>query len=1250
MGYVSKSLDYMYNKLLNMIPNLNINFALASTLKIYNFKDTVSKLAGLLTIPTLQENNLRIEFLIHQAVIHSTGKRKPHLKQINSWLNEGVNETGIPYLEDPAENVFISNISSIEGNFRIFEGLWSSNNYSLQVLLDVLHENENCQEIKNLIKPSYALLKLSDQIAERINLFRWHFKDSLPYNQLKIVPNMGVKKRSNAITFSYKDLQTLGICRSDLDPFVFSPKFKEKLLNESLGNSSLERYPLIDSEGELVFSLPNSTGTAIKRFILSSIYKNGYLNQFNESLSKYQSKQIVNELNKHFQPEPDKFKKIQTINQPKLDSYLPPFYRFLYKFDIDKYLQVVLLHDILDMAKDYSLDRNIEYPEEVIENLNRHLWMLSKHLGTKLVHTLFIIGGIGRGILLNYGDHPNNWSISLLSLSEFLLVSSDSNSPLEKYLKCFEQKKWAENEGMQFININSDFHFYSYWRDKNYQLIPRNSSIIKGNINIHNYSGKRSIEILKRTDPHCLQTPEGKYIKINKYFKNSFFKSQKNLPIYYSIDRTFPGSAIKVKSLYWFILIPRFKNNFVKNSIHDLWADLLILIHKLLVEFETNYHPNINKIIGIRLNFEKVNFSGSFDKTSAKIKMIIPEIHFNPSDNNFEIIFPLNFLHHFTQPENNGENLVLSTITRGLLQVQNGEYYQEMETSISKIVDIVLFNHGLRILHIGSTTDSVKYLQSTLSRYTISEFTFEDFVFAKLKLAKACFPKNHSTQITKKLECKRFLNSFVDKILKQIKTQLHELDRTSVIYGLLNYHEYLLGYKEWWVQRSKALKNNFGTEEQIVKLAQKQELERTQAALSVRILLEIALCECPPESEKIISDWDMNELVAEGLLLLEVALDSDAIHKGIITSPIIDIHPNGEYTIDRESIDKIFEPFYTDVYNEIFEENVENYEHLYSGNKNKSLPETKNPIKFKSDFLNAFYSEFGLTFQNTFDCSSSLINLAFDQKSMIVVSTKEKLVSYLVKETNLGKNVCAKFLDSFCLVHRPNWEIPPPEYSDKDIFPWRYNRRLSITYKPILLFGNDENEKVIYGAGTLKQSFIHTLSYMEKGKFSDQIFKSNEMKSYVGSVRNELGHKFTHQVAKVLNLKEWTTRTEVQMRTLGASKKLGDLDVVAWNSLNQVLIIECKNLRFSRNIYEIAEICERFRGSAEDELDKHLERLHWLSNNLEKLHKIIGFIPDKNFIEGRLVTNIKVPIMYLETLPINTDHIITVDDLAINRT
>jgi len=219
---------------------------LARQLASYHLRFTVAMTAGLLTVPHLHANNVRLEVLAHLAVAHCSGQRKPGSKQLRRWLNHHLGDTMIARSEDPVEDVFVTNVETPEGNRRIFEGIWESNDYFSQVLIDILVNEGDPGQSNDLLKPIFALLTLSDVVAERLGLPRWCAQPSAPKGKVPVPQMHIIEKHARAVTFLDADLLSLGVSRTELGPFVLREEDRSRLVTEVTGDSSLERRPLVD--------------------------------------------------------------------------------------------------------------------------------------------------------------------------------------------------------------------------------------------------------------------------------------------------------------------------------------------------------------------------------------------------------------------------------------------------------------------------------------------------------------------------------------------------------------------------------------------------------------------------------------------------------------------------------------------------------------------------------------------------------------------------------------------------------------------------------------------------------------------------------------------------------------------------------------------------------------------------------------------------------------------------------------------
>ena len=1226
--------------------------ALSSSLQKYDFKNTVSQFAGLLTVPSLQANTVRIDLLVHLATIHCNGKRRARLEQINIWLNKSFEKSNIPFLEDPVENVFISNIATPEGNFRIFEGIWESNDYFLQAVIDTLNGNKRFQDLKELIEPSFALLRLSDCIAERLNLERWHSDESAPQGTVNIRPKLRIIGRARAITFTREDLESIGVSRKSLDPFILPQKDRDCLREEIIGNSSLERYPLIDFGEELVFALPHAASPAVRRFVLTFLRQIDHLNEFGKVLFDYQFTQIEREVLKKIQIETGIFPLPKQFKPPEPDARIPSLHSCLYKYDIDKYIHIVLLHDRLDYVESQGLISMMEYPDNLNTNLSKYLFKVSKtcreladcSMGT----TLFIMGGLGRGLIIKFNQFPNGWDSAIVSISDLLMLARQPGKPITKFLKCFQQKRWVEMQGIYFLNVNGDYNFYCFWRRHNYQLIPRDLRIENRNTIVieNDYVLPVRREIRKLIDHHAAKTTDSSYRSVTRFNIDSFFKSVENRPIYGSIEHFRKGIMAAVvetsRAAYWLVLKSS-KSDKKNYLLYELWVGFLELFDKLVSEFETRYPIKSENVFEIRLNFEDVDIPEYFSDMQSTGLIEEPEFTFYFNQQVVEIKFPTNILFQFAQPENSGEYRSTYFIAIGLLCLYHGVLKLELESEAKLIVDSVLGDSGARVLHVFHSYDPIEILLATQHKNSLLNLALEDFVFSKLGLTNDCVTQSSSSVVETKSKCKKILNNVVDKVWKRLRKLLSELNRESVISKTLKLHESLLGEREQWNRTSKALLALRGSNENVVKIAENRELERTRFSLAARSLLEMAVCECPESGGRPLSRWDLDKLLANVLLLLEAATDSDAFHKNLIHPPEMEIHPNGEYTIDRSYKETIVEPFFAAYHQDLFESRVNEYPDLYQ----TKIPTQKTKVGgiFPDEFLIAFQAEFGLSVENAFDGFATLFDFAVEKNSIVVSATLGEIFSKMSEFKDLPLDVCQKFIHTFSIFHRPKWEVPPNGFNRKDIYPWRYRRRLSATTRPILAFGECMDDKVIYGIGSIRRGFLKIFHELKQGKFPNELFNSEEMKKYVGKMNDRLGHEFTKRVAKILDLQGWRTCIEVQMTQFGAQPKLGDIDVLAWNDTGQVQIIECKRLHLARNVAKIAENLDRFRGDSEDELDKHITRFNWFKANPASLYDTIGFVPKETCIDCRLVTSTRVPIQYIHSLPIPAEKITPIVEL-----
>jgi hypothetical protein len=239
------------------VANLEKAFpALCRRLVKFKAANVLSAIGGLLTVPQYHPNTARLEALAHLTARWCKGYVTPSSAQIREWLNDILLNGEIGRVEDPPEDVFISNVSTWWGNIRIFEGTWEANDFGLASLLSALRVLWRGEPPITGIR---SLLLLSEALASRAGIRRYHMSDGTPRALFRFGSATLDSWRARA-RFTPTDLKGLGITRADLAPFIFDLASREALSKEPYDQSSLVRRPLVEDG-----SVPRCAYTCLNR-------------------------------------------------------------------------------------------------------------------------------------------------------------------------------------------------------------------------------------------------------------------------------------------------------------------------------------------------------------------------------------------------------------------------------------------------------------------------------------------------------------------------------------------------------------------------------------------------------------------------------------------------------------------------------------------------------------------------------------------------------------------------------------------------------------------------------------------------------------------------------------------------------------------------------------------------------------------------------------------------------------------------
>ncbi len=1199
-------------------------------LSAYKYKETVAIAAGLLTLPRLSANSIRCETLAHLAVAYSRGNSQPNRTTFNTALNDLLGNTKVAMLEDPQEDVFVSNILTEIGDLRVFNALWEANDYFIQVLIDIVTRYKVPDSLQQIRESCISLLKLSEEVASRSNLSRNFSENSRDKQNINVPRSSKFDSLSKRVTFTNDELENLGISVESIAPFVISNDDLVNLTQSKVGNSILERKPVVEIDGSYILTIPSAVGIAIRYYFLAGCEANSSLSVFSRLLADYQAKQLTDDILFEFK---GSFKSIK----PELPDIanIPSMHALLLKDNSGTYLHAVILHDKNEQIIDEGMDSYFIPSEEQIEALNQFFHAVAECCKSQddfvSGSSLITFGGLGRGYNLGFDKWPDDWGFTALSLNDLLLLSNSKSRPLEELFECIRQKQWMEDNGVKVHNINGDMNYFGFWKQNDYKCIPDEIPVSEnGFISLYTdfvFSLRRDLRIVG--DKHSVKFIDGTWKRVERLTRDSFYEGMKNKPIYASVDHILSGvlnGLVESDFIYlWFGV--EFENETLERSmIYEWWSGFIDSVEEALSFISSNVTIEECYSLQVLIDFSNITSTEQLNLDSQENRGY--SVNWNIDVCTIQLA--PNFLANFAQVDNVGEKLVLYQILYSISDYLAGKGHDIYEY-IDRAIDHVLGDSGVRLLHIFMSFDQAEFLLNSESRKPIF-IDKKKTTFDLIRISKSLGLYNE--EYIGKRNCGAILHSLVDEIWVRISAVLSKVKKKSILNELVSLVNAIEQDRGQWNRTARAVYAIYSKHDDVIRVARDRESNRSLASLCLRSLIEMSLCECPDESEILINEAIIGDLLSLTSLLVNIASDSDAIHWGLVAPKLI-LNMNGTYLIPTDVMDEMLVPYYTGHFGIQFGGAIEDYEDLYDA---KEIEKTDVQVGvFGEEFDNALSEEYGLLAHHIIECWSEIIDLHIESSCTSITISRDAIISHIVEKRQLETEIVVRFFRAFTLFTRSNWSNVPEGFSFRDIAPWKFKRRLSCLVKPIIQLNDEE---VFLSLSLIRLGIGYFLDRAKRGEFNTEFFESTGMRTYVGSMIEKRGADFTELVASKLEADKWFVNKELLMKTVGATQELGDIDVLAIKG-GVMLIFECKKLQMAKTISEIADVCNRFRGKEKDELRKHLNRVDWSLNNLNIMLQRLNYDGKVLSIRSALLTSTDMPMKYKNDLPINSKDIIS---------
>lgn len=1192
--------------------------------------DLLDKLTGLTLTPEYSANVARIETLIHLALAGVGGKKVATKTDLVALLN-GFEGHNAHLCEDPAEDVFVASVALASGNFRVFLGNYTGADYSLQRLLDAVFAKE-FQHGECLSRQCEALLRLSDLVAARRDLAVNTVAQSEPRREDWPFLLPDILRAGQASCFTMDDLKAAGIDPTDLAPFIL-PNVTG-LLNQDFEATSLIRHPLVKDSDALRLPVPSYVQTSLRLYLAQAINL-GLVPQ--EATERFHRAQFTRWLGVDLPLRKAKPLELAPLNLPEPNLPGVGLTQAILRFDADKILHLFILEcDWRDPPETNIRARKAAPPKlqkGLIDYIKAVQTALSTNPGADRGFTLIVYDSPGWSLTAHIPEAlKDNWYVTAMPAKTLSILLDDPAFSIIEMWKLLHEVQILDGLGVKLAAWPDNLNYWSIWKAFGSTFWPPRIDLRKfGAIAPDTSKIIDTMEgIRSSTNRHAAPLVTGDWQMVERWVEELSPSQDYTKPIYLSpIDMALGTlrAAVEVTPATWWVSTAR-------PPFDPEDRQLMLLVWQAACEWLLR----IAKTASGRIDLGSEPIEVRLLLTPKQILDAPDEIQFVPFEEliGTTIVYPPSLPDWLMTVDNSGEKILVRSLIDAVSSITQASLRDDARAAWTEELTA---DPILKMIHVTPHGDH-GYAADLVSERLGFRFLQDNDMAAVRRLVRDELPISSegrvaptSGTITGRDYVSKTLNAVVDLHWQRCRTLIRELDRASTLVLLTRLIEALHRERVSTERSGPARNSAFADSPEYAVMAQINMAHRDQAFQTYRVLAEMVLCEAPLTGGRIAGITDIDRLAAEVAILIQTAHDSDALYRNMIVASAL-FHDDGSLEMAHGGAGALIQDFQRKNFAESLALDVDNYPSLFEQMPDEAAEDF---LKEGDLFLKAFQAEFGLDLRRAFDVSDALQAMAVQRNSDFACIPLDELKVILGKG---GKPIDGAtldlFLNAFALAPRLTWDGKPPKpYTLNDVFPWFFERRLSLMLRPVMTF-KDTNSRImiLFGVRQIGMGVQYASYLLEKGDWPPERLVSAEARAWIDLEGNRRGTAFEDEIHDTFQKAGWQAFKAVAMARFGASKELGDVDVLAVSPDGaQWRVVECKWFGAARTPREIDNWLQGFRGEKGDKLGRHLKRCAWVESNTATVAKVLKLKSQPQMIEPRIVTTIPVPIAILEGLP-----------------
>jgi hypothetical protein len=486
----------------------------------------------------------------------------------------------------------------------------------------------------------------------------------------------------------------------------------------------------------------------------------------------------------------------------------------------------------------------------------------------------------------------------------------------------------------------------------------------------------------------------------------------------------------------------------------------------------------------------------------------------------------------------------------------------------------------------------------------------------------------------------RIVNKVVEYFYSRLQKLVASLSNSNLLEFLISYHEAIVRevaeHRLTMPTRSACFANDTAILEQFSQEIQ----ERSEAGMSSRFIIEYVTSR-PPRGLRPISISVYQRLLALASQIITYGFLSDLIYYDLADIQLA-LLPSGRLGMNRAKYEwarAVYLPtFAAGELGRATRSFGRNWQPQTSDNSTT----TEGTHIGRQEIDDALRAEFEYTLTDLHAFVVEAIILAQENTSMRLAyasAALDEFVQVVSKRLEWESSKVSTIVISLTLVPRDDFLNPQAPYGRNDVFPWRFNRRLSYLRKPFLYRQRDGHVELLWGPRHLYDAWEYLLQLCQSGRLQA---RSRQMGQLLGRVNNQRGNEFNDEVAAIF---ESVPGLKVRRRVGRSARvgypeqQLGDIDVLVADPEQRVLkVIECKNLAVARTPYEMASQRRTLFEGGDTELstvETQLMRADWVREHLPQILTWLRFHDSPDWrVEPLIVVDMELMTPHLVAAPV----------------